>query len=275
MKRIDPKIYNKEYYLKSCLGFEEFKATKGKKVHLRIVQFVALAGVQKGMHVLDLGCGRGDLTIECAKRGAKVVGIDYSMDGIALAKENLKNQPKAIQKNVTFLVMDAKKLDFKDNVFDLIISVDVFEHLYKEELEVAMSEIKRVLKPDGRLFVHTETNKIYLDFTHRIWSYPMDQLLIICNRLINKKNYPGLQKDPRNDLHKMQHVNEPTYYYLKNLFVRHRFRGKIMSLVPLKPRLSWKDILHNTLVSFYPFSQYFPLHIFFAHEYLCIMENKK
>ena len=171
--------------------------------------------------------------------------------------------------------MDAKKLRFKKNTFDVITSVDVFEHLYKEELELAMNEISRVLKPEGILFVHTETNKIYLNFTHRVWSYPLDKLLIIVNQLITKKKYSGLPKDPRNDLHKTQHVNEPTYYYLKNLFARHRFIGKINSLVPLKPSISWKDKLHNFLVSLHPFSQYFPLHIFFAHEYICMMQNNK
>lgn len=275
MRRINPKVYSKEYYLNACLGFEEFKQSKGQNAHPRIIDFSRQIKLRKGMQLLDLGCGRGDLAIAYAKRGVNVIGVDYSTAGINLAKKNLKNQSKDIQKRVRFFVMDAKKLQFKENTFDVITSVDVFEHLYKEELEIAMDEISRVLKPGGTLFVHTETNKVYLDFTHRIWSYPLDSLLVMINRLITKKAYPGLPKDPRNDLHKKQHVNEPTFFYLKNIFARHGFEGKIKSIVPLKPNISWKDTLHNIIISWFPLSQFFPLHIFFAHDYLCLMKNKK
>src|SRR4051812_22368252 len=112
MRRLNPKIYSKEYYLNSCLGFEEFKKYKGKKVHKRIKDYCDLLRLKKGMKVLDLGCGRGDLTIECARRGAQVIGVDYSKDGITLAKDSLKTQSVEIQKRVDFRVMDAKNLTF-------------------------------------------------------------------------------------------------------------------------------------------------------------------
>ncbi|MBU3978672.1 class I SAM-dependent methyltransferase [Patescibacteria group bacterium] len=275
MKGINSKIYNKEYYLNHCLGFEEFKKYKGKKVHPRIVKFLSILKIVKGINILDVGCGRGDLSIECARKGAKVIGIDYSKDGINIANSSLKKQEVAIQRNVSFFRMDAKKLKFKDNYFDIVTSIDVFEHLYKDELEKTMHEISRVLKSGGMLLVHTETNKIYLNFTHRIWSYPLDQALIKINGLFNKKNYPGMPKDPRNALHKIQHVNEPTYFYLKSLFQRHRFSGKIFPIVPMKPSLSWKDRLYNVFVSLFPISGSFPFHLFFAHDFICVMKNNK
>ncbi len=275
MKSVDSKIYDKDYYLHSCLGFEEFKKFKGKRVHLLGEKFLDRISIMPGMKVLDIGCGRGDLAIECARRGAKATGIDYSEDGIEIAKSSLKKQKLNIQKNVSFFKMDSKKLEFEINSFDIITSYDVFEHLYKDELEIVMNEISRVLKPKGILLVHTETNKIYLDFTHHIWSYPLDQLLIKINKLITKKEYPGLPKDPRNELHKKQHVNEPTYFYLRNLFIRHLFSGKIISLIPKKQIFSWKDKIHNILISLYPISGFFPFHLLFAHDYICIMKNSK
>lgn len=275
MKSINSEIYNKEYYLNHCLGYEEFKKYEGKKIHPRIAEFLNLLNIFKGMNILDIGCGRGDLVIECARRGAKAIGIDYSQDGINIANNSLKKQEDSIQKNVRFIRMDAKILKFKDNYFDAITSFDVFEHLYKEELETAMQEISRVLKPGGMLLVHTETNKIYLDFTHRIWSYPLDQALIKINALFNKKNYPGLPKDPRNILHKIQHVNEPTYFYLRDLFQRHKFSGKIFPVVPMKPSVSWKDAMYNIFVSLFPISRIFPFHLFFAHDFICVMKNNK
>lgn len=275
MRGVDSKIYNKKYYLNSCMGFEEFKKHNGKKVHPNTLKFLEMINFRPNIKLLDIGCGRGDLAIEAARRGAEVTGIDYSRDAIILANSMRKKQGKKLQHNVRFFRMDSKNLKFPDNYFDAITSYDVFEHLYKEELDIAMNEISRVLKPGGVLLVHTETNKIYLDYTHRIWAYPLDRLLIFFNKLVTNKVYPGLQKDPRNDLHKAQHVNEPTHFYLKSLFKGHNFSGKIINKVPLKPSQSWKDNLHNIVVSLYPVSKFFPLHLFFAHEYICIVINNK
>lgn len=275
MRSIDSKIYNKKYYLNSCMGFEEFRMHTGKKVHPNTVKFLGMINFKSGIKLLDIGCGRGDLAVEAARRGAEVSGIDYSRDAIIIAKSMLNKQSKKLQHKVKFFRMDSKKLKFPDNYFDVITSYDVFEHLYREELDIAMHEISRVLKPGGVLIVHTETNKIYLDFTHRIWSYPLDRVLILLNKLVTNKDYPGLQKDPRNDLHKAQHVNEPTHFYLKSLFKKYNFSGKIINKVPLKPRQSWKDDFHNIVVSLYPVSKLFPFHILFAHEFICIMINNK
>ena len=70
MRQVDPKVYSKDYYLNACLGYEEFKLSKGRKVHPRIRSFVESFEIKKGMYILDLGCGRGDIAIEYAKKGA-------------------------------------------------------------------------------------------------------------------------------------------------------------------------------------------------------------
>lgn len=274
MKGVSSKIYDEDYYLNSNLGSEEFKRYKGKIVHPRIKEFVSLINIKKGMKILDLGCGRGDMAIECARHGAIVVGVDYSTDGIKLAKMALKHQSNAIKRNVSFQVMNAKVLNFNKNYFDAVISFDVFEHLYKDELERVMRNIYRVLKPGGILLVHTETNKIYLDYTHRFWSFPLDLILIKVNNKLFGKNYPSLPLNPRNDLHLAQHVNEPTYGYLNSLFTKFGFNGEIRSQVPYKPNLTWKDWIYNIIVYLYPISNYFPLNLLFATEYICLQRKK-
>lgn len=275
MKGLDPQIYDRDYYLNSNLGFEEFKKYKGKKVHESILDFANLLGDVDGKKILDLGCGRGDLAIELARRGAKVVGVDYSIDGIKIAHDALKYQSKKIQKSVKFYVQDAKKLNFEANSFDVIVSYDVFEHLYKKELDIVVKKIKFILKFDGLLLVHTETNKIYLNYTHVYWCYYMDLILLKLNKFIFKNNYPALPKDPRNDLHKKQHVNEPTYFYLRSIFDKFEFKGQINSIIPYKPNLSWKDRFYNIIVYIYPISKFFPLNLLFATEYICFVKNKK
>jgi len=275
MKGLDSKIYDKDYYLNTNLGFDVFKKHKGKKIHEKSAEFISLLGDVRGQDIFDLGCGRGDAVFELARRGANVIGIDYSEEGIEIAKSAFKVQSEKVRKNSRFFVMNAKNLDFKENLFDAVISYDVFEHLYKDELEVVMKNLSKILKPDGTLLVHTETNKIYLDTTHPIWSYNIDHLLIKLNKILFKSKYPGLSKDPRNTYHKKQHVNEPTIKYLTNLFRCHNFSGKILNVFPYKPDYSWKDKFYNVAVYLYPFSKYYPLNILFANEYICVMKNNK
>lgn len=275
MKSVSSKIYTKEYYLESCLGSEEFSKFSGKKVHPSISEYSHSLKISYDTKALDLGTGRGDLALEIARKGATVIGIDYSKDGIELAKKALRVQSETLRKRVSFYVMNAKKLSFEDNTFDIVTAIDVFEHLYKDELEIAIKEISRVLKPGGKLLMHTGTNKIYLDFTHKYWCFPVSSFLVKANEFLTKRHYENLPRDPRNDLHKKQHVNEPTYAYLKNLFERNNFKGKINSSVPYKPLISWKDKIYNLIVLLYPFSKYYPVKLFFESDYVCVMRNIK
>lgn len=98
----------------------------------------------RGKRLLDYCCGNGDDSIFAAKHGANVVGIDISPVSIAHCKQ------KAIDENVSgstdFRVMDAEKLEFPDNSFDLVIVYGVLHHL---DFPAAMREISRVLEPGG------------------------------------------------------------------------------------------------------------------------------
>ena len=97
--------------------------------------------------VLDFGCGKGLDSLKLLKAGAKVYGIDiaenYINQTIQLAKNNGFSE-----KNFNFKVMDAHKLEFEENKFDLVIGNGILHHLDKI---VAIKSIYKVLKPGGRL----------------------------------------------------------------------------------------------------------------------------
>ena len=97
--------------------------------------------------VLDFGCGKGLDSLKLLKAGAKVYGIDiaenYINETIQLAKNNGFSE-----KNFNFKVMDAHKLEFEENKFDLVIGNGILHHLDKI---VAIKSIYKVLKPGGRL----------------------------------------------------------------------------------------------------------------------------
>jgi len=101
----------------------------------------------QGKKVLEIGCGIGIDGMEFAKNGADYTGIDISKESLELAQKyfNLNNQ------KANLLVADAEKLPFLDNTFDLVYSWGVLHHTPNPER--AITEIYRVLKPEGRFCI--------------------------------------------------------------------------------------------------------------------------
>lgn len=95
-----------------------------------------------GKRVLDYGCGHGMAAIVLARRGAIVTGFDLSADYVAEAHW----RAQANEASVNFVQADAHALPFADGSFDAIWGNAVLHHL---NLDVAVGEIRRVLKPGG------------------------------------------------------------------------------------------------------------------------------
>ena len=101
----------------------------------------------RGLKVLEIGCGIGTDGAQFAKAGADYTGIDLTAAAIELARKrfalsNLKGE---------FRVSDAEDLDFDNESFDLVYSHGVLHHT--PDIEAAVREIHRVLKPGGRAIV--------------------------------------------------------------------------------------------------------------------------
>ena len=94
--------------------------------------------------VLEYGCGRGTYAMPLAKKRAEVVGIDISESAIVQARELAKREGLD---NTEFFEMDAQEMTFEDSSFDLICGSGILHHL---ELDRAVPEIVRVLKPGGK-----------------------------------------------------------------------------------------------------------------------------
>jgi len=108
-----------------------------------------LANNWKPGKILDLGCGNGRYSIPFAKKDFDCYGMDFSKNMINNSKESFKkNNLKATFKQGTLT-----KIPFKYNNFDYIICLASFHHLKKKEQSTSLKEIKRVLKPNGKLFI--------------------------------------------------------------------------------------------------------------------------
>jgi ubiquinone/menaquinone biosynthesis C-methylase UbiE len=279
MKRVDPKVYTREYYLNDCTGFAEFKKSFGKILEPRFVELIKHFKIEPGTKVLDIGCGRGEMVFFAALGGAEAVGIDYSKDAIGLANLAKKKQSKTIQANTKFLLMDAKKLAFADSYFDLVILTDVVEHLYPKELDLTFKEIKRVLKNKGKVIIHTAPNKTFIDYFYKFYCYPVSTIIVLVWRLLTGKKYPNIAKtsDLRTDSHAIMHINEPTYFSLRKYFKKYNFTGKIIStnVTAIKPVLSFKDQLFNMVVFLHPLSKRFPFNVVSGSDFVSILINQK
>ena len=98
--------------------------------------------------ILDYGCGRGSNSLKYLQYGArKVYGIDISPGYISNAIE-LMRQAGYDESLFDFRVMDAHVLNFEENTFDLIIGNGILHHLTPD---IALKEVYRVLKPNGRV----------------------------------------------------------------------------------------------------------------------------
>lgn len=99
----------------------------------------------KGERLLDIGCNWGRWSIAAAKKGYKPIGFDPSLRAV-LAARRVARQLGA---DADFIVGDARFLPFRDNVFDVVFSYGVYQHLSKENVKTSLDEVRRVLKPNG------------------------------------------------------------------------------------------------------------------------------
>lgn len=114
-----------------------------------------------GDRLLDIGCGDGVYTVRLADGFNRVDAIDIQVDRLALFADRLEGNSADSRINVS--EMSATKLDYPDSTFDLVTCIEVLEHI--EELDHALEEIQRVLKPGGR-FAFTTPNRWFPFETH-------------------------------------------------------------------------------------------------------------
>lgn len=139
--------YDKEYF-DSIKKYAEYKWHL--KRHLKIIQ------EYNHKTVLDIGCGHGYIVEKMVHHGIDAYGVDISI----YAGELIPGR---------FFQWDATLgLPFKDKVFDLVISMDFFEHLYDNEINVTRDEMLRIGKNVISL-ISFKRNDYHLTVNPREW----------------------------------------------------------------------------------------------------------
>ena len=101
----------------------------------------------RGLKVLEIGCGLGTDGAQFAKAGADYTGVDLTNAAIELARRRFE----LFGLTGKLQVADAENLDFPDESFDVVYSHGVLHHT--PDIDAAVQEIHRVLKPGGRAIV--------------------------------------------------------------------------------------------------------------------------
>jgi ubiquinone/menaquinone biosynthesis C-methylase UbiE len=113
---------------------------------------IDLSKLSSGESVLDVGCGTGTLAIAAKRRAGPegvVCGIDPAPEMIARAQRKAGK----LKVDVSFQISVIEKLPFPDGHFDVVLSTLMLHHLPKATREQGASEIRRVLKPNGRWLI--------------------------------------------------------------------------------------------------------------------------
>lgn len=215
-------LYTEEYFLTACEGYDEFLASEGQHLSRRLRDAFAVAEVVPGMRVLDVGCGRGEILRHCMSLGIEAYGIDYAEVAAQMTREVIRAEQAAAlddaQRPTAAGVCrsDAKYLPFPAAHFDRVLMFDVVEHLHPWELAAALRETRRVLKPNGRLIVHTAPNRWY-----DAYAYPWVRR--VRNLMGQGAHYP---KDPRaiTPVNQEVHVNEQDMLSMRRAMKETGFR---------------------------------------------------
>ncbi len=221
-KSLPSTLYTEEYFLTACEGYDVFLESEGRHLSRRLNDAFAMAEVETGMRLLDVGCGRGEIIRHCIQMGVEAYGIDYAEVAAQMTREVIKQEKQAEgveQRPSGVCRSDAKFLPFPDGYFDRVLLFDVVEHLYPWELKQALLESYRILSDDGRLIIHTAPNRWY-----DTYAYPVVRLF---RRVLGEgHNYP---KDPRaiTPVNQDVHVNEQDIRSMNRNLKSAGFKGKV------------------------------------------------
>jgi len=100
-------------------------------------------------NIIDLGCGRGRHSLLFADNGFNVTALDLSDYSV----QELKNKSNDLDLVINCVVSDMMELPFGDNDFDCLFAYHVISHSDSKGVENTISEVRRVLKDKGEMFV--------------------------------------------------------------------------------------------------------------------------
>jgi 2-polyprenyl-6-hydroxyphenyl methylase/3-demethylubiquinone-9 3-methyltransferase len=161
----DPAKYDRLVELESEAVWWELTGPLGG-LHLlnqvRVPYFERVLGGYAGKRILDIGCGGGIFSEALARSGAQVVAFDASQRSLQAAKDHAREAGLQID----YRLSTAEEFDSGEEPFDVVMAVDVLEHV--EDVDATVRMAARALKPGG-VFGFLTHNQTLAAFDELIW----------------------------------------------------------------------------------------------------------
>ena len=103
--------------------------------------------------VLDIGCSGGRYTFKLAESKVRTIGMDIAFKALKFAEDHKNNKD-----NPSFMCATVTHLPFKDNSFDAIVCMELLHHLDDNQLQLALGELRRIMKPSATVVLELKNS---------------------------------------------------------------------------------------------------------------------
>lgn len=228
--------HNNEYFVK-----EQYKNSDNLNARINLhtfninktdwnVWFFNNMNIPENAKILELGCGNGLLwkkNENMIKENWNMVLSDLSQGMLQSAKQNLNF------KNIKYQIIDIQDIPYDDEVFDIVIARHMLYHV--PDIDKALSEVRRVLKPAGKLYVSTNGKAHMQELAALVKSY-------------DKNIKYNLQKLP--EIFGLENGGEMLRKYFKNISTE-EFNGQIVidKAEPVVAYVTSSNVVRELLMS--------------------------
>ena len=129
----------------------------------RLTALERAVGPVRGKRLLNVGCGTGGFNVLAEQAGAEVWGLDESPDAVAITRARMRHGERALH-------AVAETLPFPDASFDLVYCYAAIEHV--ADARRSLAEMVRVMRPDGRLYLHTNNRWSCFEGHYKVFWLP-------------------------------------------------------------------------------------------------------
>ena len=205
-----------------------------------LARYNLVVGNPEGV-VLDIGCGAGHGSNKMSHKFKKIYGVDFDAEAVEYAQKNWS------EKNVSYLRGSGTDIPFEDNFFEIAVAFEVFEHI--QDWKKFLSELKRVVKDGGFIFISTPNKDIYSPGTkkpinpHHFFEMTITEFKDALNEFFSIKKFYGQRTPVYND-HWIWKLVNPVLFSLSP-FINYKFNNtlKLKIINWIKPTLEESDIV--------------------------------
>ncbi len=241
-RQVPSEEYTSEYFLHCRGGSDEFIKSRGKELCDSHKFALSLANLKPEYDVLDFGCGCGEISLNAALTARSVLGLDYSKDAVALACEARESFPKDAASRTVFKQADIETIPLSSSHYDVVLYIDVIEHLDRSRIDPVMLRLYQSLKKGGRIVIHTWPNR-----WHRQFTYPIAAALAA----LTGKYRPW---NPRKHFEEVMHVAEQSPFELWRHIKKAGFRNiKVFTRHPVPMGNLFSERIYWALHALPPF----------------------